>query len=246
MDWVIVEYFLLGIVLGGVGGVFGIGGGLLAIPALVWLGMPQAMAQGTALVMIAPNVLLGFIRYKQRNPIELETGAVLGCCALVTSYCAARLVIGLPSATLQGIFAVFLVVLAFLVFNSGRGLSAESKSVVLPPVWLPALGVVSGICAGVFTVGGGLVVVPALIRWFGVKKQTIAQGLGLATVVPGSFASLYAYSAAGKVDWHIGVPLACGGILSISYGVALAHALPERLLRLAFCGLLCTTAVMLW
>lgn len=55
--------FGLGLVLGWVGGIFGIGGGLLAILALIWFfGMDQQMARGKALIMIAPNVLLGFWR----------------------------------------------------------------------------------------------------------------------------------------------------------------------------------------
>ena len=55
---------LLGAVLGFCGGLLGIGGGILAIPALaLWFGMDQSVAQGTALVMIAPNVVMAFWRY---------------------------------------------------------------------------------------------------------------------------------------------------------------------------------------
>lgn len=54
----------LGLLLGAVGGLLGIGGGLIAIPILAALyGMDQQLAQGTALVMILPNVLVGFWRY---------------------------------------------------------------------------------------------------------------------------------------------------------------------------------------
>lgn len=63
----------LGAALGGIGGLLGIGGGLLAIPVLALLfGMEQAMAQGTALVMIVPNVLLAFYRYRQHHAISLR------------------------------------------------------------------------------------------------------------------------------------------------------------------------------
>ena len=60
----------LGVVLGALGGMLGIGGGLVAIPILGALyGMDQHLAQGTALVMILPNVLTGFWRYHQRTPV---------------------------------------------------------------------------------------------------------------------------------------------------------------------------------
>ena len=55
--------------------------------------------------------------------------------------------------------------------------------------------------------------------------------------------ALVAYAQAGHVNWAMGLPMAAGGLLSISWGVALAHSLPERMLRLAFCGLLSGTAL---
>jgi len=61
----------MGAALGFFGGVFGIGGGIIAIPALVLLGgMEQAQAQGTALVMMVPNLLIGWWRYSLKNPVR--------------------------------------------------------------------------------------------------------------------------------------------------------------------------------
>ncbi len=61
---------LLGVVLGTLGGLFGIGGGLIAIPVIgVVFGIDQQLAQGTALVMVVPNVVLAIWRYNQRNRI---------------------------------------------------------------------------------------------------------------------------------------------------------------------------------
>jgi uncharacterized membrane protein YfcA len=56
---------------------------------------------------------------------------------------------------------------------------------------------------------------------------------------------LFTYATHGQVNWALGVPLAIGGLLSISLGVKLAHALPERLLRLLFSGFLLMSAAML-
>ncbi|MMZ70838.1 Sulfite exporter TauE/SafE [compost metagenome] len=53
------------------------------------------------------------------------------------------------------------------------------------------------------------------------------------------------YAAHHQVSWVIGLPLAVGGLMSISWGVKVAHALPERLLRGLFCGFLVFCAVML-
>ena len=90
----------LGAALGGIGGLLGIGGGLLAIPVLALLfGMEQAMAQGTALVMIVPNVLLAFYRYRQHHAISLRLALGLGALAMLTSYPAARLAVTLDHLT---------------------------------------------------------------------------------------------------------------------------------------------------
>ena len=72
-------YLALGAALGTVGGLFGIGGGLIAIPVLgVLFGLDQQIAQGTALVMVVPNVMLALWRYHQRNRIELRHALPLG------------------------------------------------------------------------------------------------------------------------------------------------------------------------
>jgi len=83
-----------------------------------------------------------------------------------------------------------------------------------------------------------------LTAFFGLR-QAEAQGLALALVCPGTMVALVAYAEAGQVDWRLGIPLALGGIAAISTGVTLANRLPERRLRLGFCGLLLVTAALL-
>lgn len=58
----------------------------------VWraYGMDQHLAQGTALVLIVPHVLIGLVRYRQRNPIDLRSTAWLAVLAMVSTYGAAR------------------------------------------------------------------------------------------------------------------------------------------------------------
>lgn len=244
--------FVLGLALGGVGGVFGIGGGLMAIPILVWFfGLDQTLAQGTALVMVVPNVALGFWRYKQRNPIQwrpvLWLGAASALSASITAWWATRM-----SAThLQHGFALFLLAIAGLMARAAwkthraagpRVDEAGERAPALPSPGMVALGLFSGLASGLFTVGGGLVVAPALTAWFGVRRQTLAQGLGLAAVTPGSVAALLAYGQAGQVDWALGLPLAAGGLMGVSWGVAWAHRLPEAALRGAFSAFLVLVA----
>jgi uncharacterized membrane protein YfcA len=72
-----------------------------------------------------------------------------------------------------------------------------------------------------------------------------AQGLALALAAPSTTITLTTYALHGHVNWALGIPLALGGLASISWGVKLAHTLPERTLRAAFCVFLVVCAIML-
>lgn len=233
------EPWLSALALGGglglVGGLFGIGGGLLAIPVLgLWYGLDQAHAQGTALVMVLPNVLIGFQGYRRRHGIALRPALVLGVTAVAGTGPAAHFATTLPAATLRMVFAGFLVALAgWLLRGLRRPAATAVPAARLPARWLPAVGLAGGAMSGLFSVGGGIAAVPLLTGWFG-TPQAVAQGLALALVTPGSAVALVAYARAGAVDWTLGLLLALGGVLTVPLGVALAHRLPERRLRALF------------
>ncbi|MGI4935247.1 MAG: sulfite exporter TauE/SafE family protein, partial [Janthinobacterium lividum] len=228
--------------------------------------------QGTALVMIAPNVLIGFYRYHQKNHIDLRSVAAMSLFSMVATYFSARYASNIRSEHLHVAFALFLIALAvFFAWELKRKL-AKAKAVqaqadvalvaltdplepaaqvgtgrpdaVMPKKALVLLGLVSGAMSGIFTVGGGLVVVPALSTLFGMA-QTRAQGMALALVVPGAVIALFTYAQAGNVSWVTGLPLALGGIFSVSWGVALAHKFSAVQLRIWFCAVLLLTALMM-
>lgn len=237
----------LGAGLGFAGGLLGIGGGLIAIPVLAWLyGMDQHLAQGTALVMIAPNVLIGFYRYHQKHRIDLRAVAAISVFSMVAAYVCGRLTSGIDAEILRIAFALFLIALAVYfgldVLRRRRSRRAPEAPRRMPASALPLLGIASGAMSGIFTIGGGLVVVPALVGLFRME-QTRAQGMALALVVPSSLIALFAYAQGHHVDWGIGLPMAVGGIASVSAGVALAHRFPAARLRILFCAVLLGTAV---
>ena len=240
----------LGAALGVAGGLLGIGGGLIAIPVLGWLfGMDQHLAQGTALVMIVPNVMVGFYRYQQRHHIDLRSVATIILFSMASTYVAARLAGHISASGLHAAFAVFLILLAIyfgLVRKGAAGApdAASEHHVALPRTALPLLGIASGAMSGLFTIGGGLVVVPALVSLFGMQ-QTRAQGMALSLVVPSTMVALFTYAQGGNVAWSVGLPLALGGIVSVSWGVLLAHKFPAAYLRILFCLVLLGTAAMM-
>ena len=104
------------------------------------------------------------------------------------------------------------------------------------------LGVVGGFVSGVFGVGGSLLTVP-LMTTLHAMGQATAQGMGLALVAPGTVVNLVVYGRAGNVDWVRGLALAVGGVATMPLGVAIAHRLPERALRVIFAAVSLISAV---
>ncbi|MDR2306700.1 MAG: sulfite exporter TauE/SafE family protein [Paucimonas sp.] len=244
IEWLL--YIALGAALGTMGGLFGIGGGLIAIPALgVLFGLDQQLAQGTALVMVVPNVLLALWRYHQRNRIELRHAIPLSLCSFVFAWLGSIWAVGIDAHSMRLGFVGFLVVLA--VWNVARMFlrtASPSSELRYPWPWLGVLGSFAGTMGGLFGVGGAVVATPMLTSVFG-TTQVVAQGLSLALAAPSTLVTLLTYGLHQSVDWSIGIPLAIGGLLSISWGVKLAHALPEKVLRTLFCVFLVVCAVML-
>ncbi len=226
----------LGSVLGFLGGMLGIGGGLLAIPILgIVYGLDQQHAQGTAMLMVAPNVILGLARYVRRGDLDRRLALVLACSALPVTYLGATLAVHVASASLRRGFAIFLFFLAawFVLRSLRNGVAAQTARKPAAVAWAVPIGAVGGAISGAFSIGGAVFAVPLLGIVYGLTQAT-AQGLGLALVAPGTLVAIGAYGFANDISWSLGIPLAIGGACFVGRGVDVAHRLPENTLRLIF------------
>ena len=239
----LLEMLALGAALGFVGGLFGIGGGIIVIPLLVLgFGLDQAVAQGTALVMMVPNLLIAWWRYNQRHPVALKTALQIGVLACTTTWLVAHLATRLPSDLMRMVFGLFLLLVSLRMLRQAPANRTVKAAKPRDLRYMPLVGVLGGSSMGLLGVGGGLVATPVLTGWFG-QRQTVAQSLSLALVAPSSIVALMTYSSAHRVDWALGLPLAAGGLFTVSAGVALAHRLPERRMRVAFAYMVLCTAL---
>ena len=116
------------------------------------------------------------------------------------------------------------------------------------PLFL-AIGVCAGVLAGVFGVGGGLIIVPALIFFAG-YSQTAATGTSLvALLLPIGIAGVYAYYDAGKINStniKAGLLISLGMFLGSYFGAKIALSLPDYVLKRAFCVFLVVVAARMW
>lgn len=240
------EMLCLGAAFGAFGGLFGVGGGIIAIPTLVLLfDMKEQTAQGTALVMMLPTVLLAFWKYQKRNSIDLRMAALLAGTAVLATYFAAQMANAMSSSALRAAFGAFLILVAFyLAWKVLHRTESQAPSRQLRWSWSWLVGVTGGLLSGLFGVGGATIAPPALTTFFGLS-QTAAQGLSLAMIAPGIVVALAIYARAGAVDWSSGLAMAVGSLSAVPLGVAAAHKLKGEKLRLLFCGFLIFSATMI-
>jgi uncharacterized protein len=236
-------YFVLGVLFGYLGGLFGIGGGLIAIPVLgVFFGYSEQVAQGTALVMIVPNVLLGLWNYIRKVGLDSRLAVTLAATAVPFTFAGAHVATILPSAPLRIAFAIFIAAIAAQMAWRTFGPAPPHARHPYPWPLAGLVGAIGGTLSGFFSVGGAVFAVPAMSALFGLS-QVAAQGMGLALVAPGTIVSVLTYASARDVAWLPGIALALGGAISVPHGVNLAKRLPERVLRGLFVVLMLASAV---
>ena len=99
------------------------------------------------------------------------------------------------------------------------------------------LGLAAGAVAATLGIGGGIVIVPALVVFFAFP-QHLAQGTSLAVILPTAVIGTVVHARGGRVDWRIAVQVAAGGIVGAVVGSRLAISLDPLLLRRLFATLL--------
>jgi uncharacterized membrane protein YfcA len=113
-------YILLGLVAGVLGGLLGLGGGIIIIPALIFLfGLTQQQAQGTTLALMVPpiGILAAWVYYKQ-GYVDLKIAAFVCLGFLIGGLFGAKLATALPTVILQKVFGVALLLTAiYMIFR---------------------------------------------------------------------------------------------------------------------------------
>lgn len=108
----IVLAIFLGLAAGVVAGMFGVGGGILFVPALVALGLGQVEAQATSLLAILPTVLAGSWNQWRYGNLRVRTALIVGVASIVGVEIGARVATSLPEDTLRRLFGVLLLAVA--------------------------------------------------------------------------------------------------------------------------------------
>jgi uncharacterized protein len=106
-------YVALGLVMGIASGLFGIGGGVIAVPALVAIfGISDLIAKGTSLLVMIPTSIVGTISHVRARAVDVRAGLVVGVTATVASVPGALVALALPPRLSSILFAILLLVVA--------------------------------------------------------------------------------------------------------------------------------------
>jgi uncharacterized membrane protein YfcA len=238
---------VLSLTVGVLVGLLGIGGGVVLVPALVYmLHYDQHMAQGTSLFILLPPIGLGALReYWKNGQVDLRAGIYCALGFLIGGYGGGKIAVPMPSNVLRMIFGCFLMLSAVLLWRKANATNSAEPEVDGSPKGsaLRALGIFCmagfcGIAAGMVGIGGGVLLVPLLSLLFGFSQHK-AQGTSLIALIPPTgLLAFLAYWKAGDVDLHTGTLLIPGVFVGGILGGMLARKLNPRRMAKVFAGLM--------
>ena len=103
---------ILGIVAGILSGLFGVGGGILFVPTLTWLGLTQVHAEAASLLAIIPTVAVGVWRQQRYGNVRWRGAATIGIASVGAAVGGAQVALSVPESALRKLFACVLLVTA--------------------------------------------------------------------------------------------------------------------------------------
>lgn len=234
-----------GLVGGLLSGMFGVGGGIVMVPMLMWWArMDQRRASTTSLVAIVPSAIVGSIGYGINGEIDYLAAGLIALGAVTGAPIGAWLLRTLPLGWLRWLFIGGLLIIAvrLILVAPERGGSLEVE--VLPLLGLVLLGFLMGIASGMFGIGGGVIAVPVLIALFGLG-DLVAKGTSLLAMIPTALSGTVANLRAGMVDVRQGLIVGIAAAVASLGGVALAFLVPPQLAGVLFGILLLAVVVQL-
>ena len=234
----VVTLALIGLLAGFFSGMFGVGGGIILVPLMVGLlGFSQRLASGTSLAAILPTAVAGLIGYTLNGSVDWVAGACLAVGAVAGSLIGTWLLHIIPQRALRWAFIAFLVVVAVRMFFLVPDRSAELEFSPFVVLALVLVGLLVGILSGLLGIGGGVVVVPALMVFFG-ASDLIAKGSSLLMMIPTSITGTIANARRDNVDLRAAAVMGALAVPASFGGVAVAVIMPAQLGSILFALLL--------
>jgi uncharacterized membrane protein YfcA len=252
---------VLGLAVGLILALTGAGGGILAVPLLVFgtqIGVAQAGPIGLMAVGMAAS--LGAILGLRAGVVRYRAALLVAIAGMLFSPAGLWLARRIDNRWLSVLFALTLLYVALNTFRKTRGVAAAPHAKPRAPVCVRGLdtgrfiwtrpcaralalsGSVAGLLSGLLGVGGGFVVVPALQRYTDLAMQP-AVATSLAVIALISAAGVATSAASGALAWSIALPFSAGALAGMLGGRSLSKRLSGAHLQIAFAAVSAMVAV---
>jgi uncharacterized protein len=229
-----------GLLVGLFSGLFGVGGGVILVPLLVLVfAVEQKRAQATSLVVVALAAVTGATTYSVGFSVVWEAIPFLIAGGLIGTWVGSALVVRIATKWLQLGFSVLLAAaaarLVFLSFSDAVSNIPELGTGIVLSYFLAGLAM--GLLSSLLGVGGGIIVVPLLVTFFGFSQQ-LAQGTSLVAMVPIALLGAWRLTKTGFTQWGQGIRIGLGAAAGAIGGATLALVATSSALQLGFATLL--------
>jgi uncharacterized membrane protein YfcA len=239
---------LLAVFMGLALGLLGGGGSILAVPILVYaLGFGTKEAVAASLVIVGLTSMFGAAEHWRKGHVKLRVALVFGSFAAAGAYLGAQLAEFLSGPVQLSLFAVVMLGAAFFMFRDNESdeegkdiLSEGSTSRLLLGLAAPGLGV--GVLTGLVGVGGGFLIVPALVLIAEVPMEA-AVGTSLLIITMNSFAGFAGYLGKAEMQWGLMAFFIALAVAGSFAGAYLGRFVPSGALQKAFAVFLVGMAV---
>ncbi|MBB1253849.1 sulfite exporter TauE/SafE family protein [Streptomyces sp. OF3] len=225
----------VGLALGALGG----GGGILAVPALIYLlDFTPAAATTAALFIVATTSATALYAHARDGQVAWRTAALFSAAGVVPAYLAGAAAGDLPATALTVAFALVAAVAAVRMLRPARAAPVDRAR----PLQAAGVGAGLGAVTGFLGVGGGFLAVPALVGVLGVRMRQ-AIGTSLLVITVNALVALTARAGGGAgVDWAVVAPFTGAAVLAAWDGRRLAAKVSAVALRRIFAGVLLAVA----
>jgi uncharacterized membrane protein YfcA len=238
MAWIILGAVFIGLTLG----MLGSGGSIVAVPVLRYLvGEPEKLAIASSLAIVGAIALVGSGRYIWKHEVDWRSVVWFGLPGMLGAMLGAIAAQGLPEGAQLLIFSGVMLIASRRMLATGRDYGAQPQSSIpghRSKTWLAAIGLLVGAITGIVGVGGGFMIVPALVLLVGLTMRR-AVGTSLVVISLNAFTGFAKYVAALKalhlaLDWRvIGMFVALGAIGTVA-GHWCGSCLPQQRLKQMF------------
>jgi uncharacterized membrane protein YfcA len=227
-----VEALIIAVLIGGALGLFGGGGSVLAVPAFTFvLGIPPKDAVVMSLVVVGFAAAIGAVRGLRRRVVPPALALVVGASAMIGAAGGSLIGARITGERQLQILAVVMLGAAIMIVRqpSMRAAAVTHGS----PLLLAAIGLGTGTLTGMVGVGGGFLIVPALVVGAGMSMQE-AAATSMFVIAVAALSALGGYFTSAGVDWLFILPLAATAAVATLLGARVAARLPQRVLQRAF------------